>query len=390
MGTSAMRLPAAVGQLLRSRRKEMGLTLREASATLASRGERVPVSTLGRIEQGKLDPGVRRLYKLLDLYQIQPHLVADLVELESIAAPPPTPKSLRDLERLHKRGLEFWKRGNVAKALACLFAVRQYVPGTPEAARLRQRANLAFATAARNLGKYRLARQIVDDLLCEPPDRSLVVQVLTLGASLWRGLGSIDAALAFVRQAESRLGDVSGIEVAWVQHQKSKLLSEIGQLDEADAALDIALARYREIADATGEMRALVLRTAIREQQGRYDEALDVAEEVIRWSERHGLARGVLYGQIDQGRLQVHTGSAETGIETLSNALGKAVNLKDHNAEFLAHYHLWKAHERSGDTDRARFELQAAKHFVGFIDERFPEADEIRNILNPQLPGGGK
>jgi transcriptional regulator with XRE-family HTH domain len=80
MGSAALKPSVAVGRLLRQRRKEMKLTLREVSERMADRGDRIPTSTLVRIEQGKLDPGVRRLHLLLRLYDLPPHLIADLVE----------------------------------------------------------------------------------------------------------------------------------------------------------------------------------------------------------------------------------------------------------------------------------------------------------------------
>ncbi len=76
MGTVAVRTSPSVSRLLRRKREELGLSLRAVEQKLAEQGERFPASTLSRIEQGKLDPGVRRLHQLLRLYKIPPHLVA--------------------------------------------------------------------------------------------------------------------------------------------------------------------------------------------------------------------------------------------------------------------------------------------------------------------------
>jgi transcriptional regulator with XRE-family HTH domain len=59
-----------LGEFLRHRRLERHLTLRQVCDLMDERGERVPPSTLSRVEQGKLDPSVRRLFLLLDLYAI--------------------------------------------------------------------------------------------------------------------------------------------------------------------------------------------------------------------------------------------------------------------------------------------------------------------------------
>ena len=65
-----MKPAVSVGRLLRRKRKDLRLTLREVSERMAERGDRIHVSTLVRVEQGKLDPGVRRLHLLLRLYDV--------------------------------------------------------------------------------------------------------------------------------------------------------------------------------------------------------------------------------------------------------------------------------------------------------------------------------
>jgi tetratricopeptide (TPR) repeat protein len=352
--------------------------LRDVSERLAGAGDRIPVSTLARIEQGKLDPGIRRLHLLLRLYEVSPHLVADLVELESLAVEPPVS---RDLETLYREGVEYWKKGDIGHGLAYLFAVRELVPDGEPARLLRQRAHLGFAIAARNLGKLRLARQIVDDLLCEPPHPELVVRVLVLASSLWRGLGSLDVAVALVRRASERLDADDQTAAALVLHQEAKLLLETGGIEEATRVLDRAVGRYRDQKDRYNELRALVLRIGLLEQAGRLDEAFGCAREVIAAAERLGFARLGISGRLELGRLLVKTGALDEGVRVLREGLGQAVLLDDRYTEFLAHYGLWQAHEAAGDRDRARFEREAARYFVRFIDEQSIEAEAVRQLL---------
>jgi hypothetical protein len=54
------------------------------------------------------------------------------------------------------------------------------------------------------------------------------------------------------------------------------------------------------------------------------------------------------------------------------------VQLGDANAQFFAHYHLWKAHRSMGDNDRAALEFNAAGYFVRFVDEVTAEVDEVK------------
>jgi hypothetical protein len=49
--------------------------------------------------------------------------------------------------------------------------------------------------------------------------------------------------------------------------------------------------------------------------------------------------------------------------------------------QFHTHFHLWKLYEQQGDKERARFELQSAKHFLGFIDATTDAALELRALL---------
>lgn len=378
MGSAALKPSLAVGRLLRQRRKEMRLTLREVSERMADRGDRIPTSTLVRIEQGKLDPGVRRLHLLLRLYDLPAHLVADLVELEGLAVEPPAET---DPEALFRGGVECLKRGDVSSGLAYLFALRERV-GNDDAGRLmRQKAILTFAVTARNLGKFRLARQLVDELLCEPPDASLRVNVLVLASSLWRGLGSLDAALAFVRQAAAVVHDERPQEAAWVAHQEAKLLLQAGRPAEGHAGVDRAVAHYRAAGDTYGELGALVLRVHLLEHENRLEAAMDVAREIIQSAEKHEHARRVNAGRLELGRLQVLTGAVDEGLDALDEGLRHAVLIKDRHLEFSARYYLWKAHGSLGDRDRARFELQAAKYLVRFLDDYSPEADEVRTHL---------
>jgi len=68
-----------LGRLLKNSRAVRRLTLRQVSIRLAEQGEELPPCTLSRIEHGKLDPSVRRLFLLLDLYHVPASLIGHLV-----------------------------------------------------------------------------------------------------------------------------------------------------------------------------------------------------------------------------------------------------------------------------------------------------------------------
>jgi tetratricopeptide (TPR) repeat protein len=232
---------------------------------------------------------------------------------------------------------------------------------------------------ARDLGKVRVARQVVDDLLCEPPDASLMARVLLLAASLWRRSGSLEVAVALIRQAESRLSGAVD-ERARVLHQKAVLLREVGQLEEAESALSEAISIYRSLKDSYGEARALALQSTLLERRGDLARALGCARKIVATAKGKDHRVIAMMGQLELGRLLVASGSLEEGLVALNAGLGQAVMLGDQQAQFVGHRHLWKAFEKLGDPERAALERQAASYFVRFSDEHSPEAEEVREL----------
>ena len=109
MGSAALKPSIAVGRLFRNRRHEMRLTLRDVSERMEEMGERFPTSTLIRVEQGKLDPGVRRLHLLMKLYRIPlviatPSLCA--VGAAQVHVDPPPIRYLRSMGSLGRGWLK--------------------------------------------------------------------------------------------------------------------------------------------------------------------------------------------------------------------------------------------------------------------------------------------
>src|SRR5262245_30503250 len=108
-----------VARLLAARRADMGLTLDEVCRKADARGARLLIPTLWRIERGHLDPGVRRLNVLLDIYGIEPDLAAELASLETAVEDLP----VGDLSTLHREARRAWEAGDAPRTMACVFAV---------------------------------------------------------------------------------------------------------------------------------------------------------------------------------------------------------------------------------------------------------------------------
>jgi ATP/maltotriose-dependent transcriptional regulator MalT len=250
----------------------------------------------------------------------------------------------------------------------------------------RHQAILGFAVAARDLGKFRLAKSLIDELLLDRPSSELTTKAFVLAASVWEGLGSLDVALALIRDAAERAASGGPALGALVMHQQAKLLLAAGRIDDARRALDRALTHYRELGDTYGESRAAILGVRLIERSGDAGAAIWAARQLVSFAERHGHAKQSLTGQLELGRLLAAGGDQELGLEYLRKALGQAVLSEDANARLIAHHHLWKAYTALGDRARAQLELDSARALTRFVDDLSEEASEIKALGSKGVP----
>jgi tetratricopeptide (TPR) repeat protein len=378
MGSKPTPPSRAVGDLLRSRRRALGLTLGDVSRKLVEGGHPVPVSSLSLIEMGRSDPGVFRLHQLLRLYEVPAYLVANLIEMEELSGAVPTS---RDPDQLRRDGLKHWKTGDIGRALAHLMALRELAPTDETLRAKRQEAILDFSIAAASLGRLLLAREILSDLLCEPPDPRLLTRVLLQAATVWSRSGARDAAMGFLREAEVQADRSDVATIAWLHHAQAKALVVRGRLSDAEARVRKAIAGYRRSRDTYGEGRARLLRVQIAEARRDTASGLRLAREARAFATRHGHRALAGMALVRSGRLYVHAGKNEAAVSALRAALAELTRIGDPHGRFLAHYWLSVAFSELGDQDRARFEAQAATHFSGFVDKRScPEARDMRAL----------
>jgi len=376
MGSAPTRPSRAVGNLLRSRRRALGLTLEQVSKRLVEGGHHVPVSSLSLIETGRTDPGVFRLHRLLQLYEVPVHLVANLIEMEELSGAVP---ATRDPEVLRRDGLDHWKKGDIGRALAHLMALRELAPTDIALRWKKQEALLDFSMAAAGLGRLQLAREILSELLCEPPDPSLVTRVLLQAATVWSRSGAPDAAMGFLREADARADRSDAATMAWLNHAHARALVDRGRLRDAESRLEKAITGYRSVKDTYGEARARLLRVRLAESRNDTTDGLRLAQEAREYAARHGHRALAGMALVRRGYLYVHAGKNALAVKTLRTALAEFARMGDPHGRFLAHYWLSVAYDRSGDADRALFEAQSAKHFSGFVDKRScPEARDVR------------
>lgn len=378
MGSAAHKPSQRVGALLRKRRKELGLTLVEVVRRMKERGEVMPRSTLTRVEQGKLDPGTRRLHLLLRIYDIPADLVSDLVQLEALAVEAPEGLTL---EELYREGIRHWRAGRTEQALANLFAVREYSPSSEEEKRYRHKATLAFAVTARGLGKTRLAKHLVEEVLVDSPAPVTHVRLLVLASSLWARLGAPEVALALIERAKHLLVPEDELGAAHVAAQRAKLLVDSGDYDEALATIEAASEMFERGGDPYNKARGYMLAVRILGEKGEVELAIDRARTGVARANELGdrITEAVL--RIELGKLLLRSGDPAAALGEIGRAQGMAIQSRDKNAEFYAHYALWKVHSAMGNEVQAHASRQLALECALNVDDVDAEVEELSEGL---------
>jgi tetratricopeptide (TPR) repeat protein len=368
----------AVARLLRERRESLGLTLRSVETLTGDGGNPIPHSTLARIEQGRLDPGVRRLQQLLRLYGLSSQAAGELLDLEALAGAVPferDPIKLRDL------ALAAWHDGRVSDALACFLAFRERASRTPADRTMRHEAILAFAVAAASLGKHQLSRQMLDELLLDRPEPGVLAKVLVQQSVLWRSLGSQEAAMAFLDRATAHLRHGDYRQAGLVHHQRGLIEIDLLAFDAAAGSLTRALRNYRRAPANYDQARVLISIANLEYQRGRAERAAAAARRAARFARSHGFARLRLFALLEESRALQLGGSVSESRLLLREVLADSVSDNDNVIRFHAHYYQWKAELTGGDSARAEIELREAGYFVRFVDQTSAEASEVRTRL---------
>ena len=378
MPSKAIAASPAVAQLLRDRRQALGLTLRRVEDLSRDAGHLIPHSTLARIESAKLDPGVRRLRQLLDLYQLPIEAAGEVLDLEAIAGAIPIE---REPSRLRDRALDAWRGGRVAEALSCFLAFRRRVPNDDAHRQMRQEAILLFAVATASLGKAHIARHMLDELLLEKPDNDLLVRILIQQSVVWRGLGSPVAARAFVERADACVRPDAPKYRGWIEHQRGLLFLEERDFERAAASLTRAVQFQRRAKSPHDEVLALLAIVHLRLDEARAEDALVAARKAERLAARHAYNRLRLSALVDQARALLLLDEVEGGRTLLRGVLADSMVGDDNVVNFYAHYYLWKAEVKLGNAARALVELREAGYYLTFVDQRSREAADVRDEL---------
>jgi len=368
-----------MARLLRERRRELGLTLRDVQNLTKESGKPIPHSTLARIESGRLDPGVRRLQQLLRLYRLPAQAAGDLLDLESVAGAVPFE---RDPIKLRDRAVEAWRAGRVPEAMACFFEFRERAGKTSDLpADVLQDAVLTFAVAAGSLGKHRIARHILEDLLLEKLSVPILVRTLVQLSVSWHALGSTEAALAFLERAAVHTGPKDHRGRLWIEHQRALVHLDLEQFEAAKRHLDLALEASRAAKSPQDQVRLLLSLAHLHYDAGRGKDAVLAGRRAETFARRHGFARSRLFAQLETARGLLLDHDVAGSRARLRTVLADSVTSDDNVIRFYTHYYLWKTELAGGEPARADVELREAAYFVRFVDQTSPEVVEVRERL---------
>ncbi|HET9299669.1 MAG TPA: helix-turn-helix transcriptional regulator [Candidatus Polarisedimenticolaceae bacterium] len=356
----AIRPSRDLAELLRRRRKELKITLREAEERSRAFGNVIPFSTLGKVEQGRVDPGVIRFQQLLDIYDIPKEVALDVVALESMRGEKP---EATDPEELYAEAVRLWKAREIGKALGAMYALRQAVTGRPELDALRQKAQVQLAVVVANLGRFNLSKCLMENLLRERLPDAIRLRCFVQLATAWMRLGNQELAAAMLARAESLAADAGPLEAGWVAHEHGLIKLAIGNHDAAESFLQRARALYLSAEDDGAAFKVDLSRVRVHLARGEAGPALALGQDL--------LVRGPLGFQgsvlILIGQAQLAGGAVDEAIATLQRVLAQA-EAADSPTRYLAHHFLALAHAAAGDTARATAERAAAKHARGALD----------------------
>ncbi|HEX5042889.1 MAG TPA: hypothetical protein VFV75_08275 [Candidatus Polarisedimenticolaceae bacterium] len=359
----AIRASQDLARLLRQRRSELNLTLREVEERSKTYGKVIPFTTLAKVEQGRVDPGVVRFQQLLEAYDLPKEMALDVVSMETLRAEIP---KKAEPQALYEEALRLWRAGQIGQALGHMYALREAVAGKPQFDELRRKAQLHFALVAANLGRFSLSRYLLEQLLREPLGPAMLLRVFVQLAGCWNRLGVHELALAMLGRAETFGAHVEPGEAAWLAHERA--LIELSRRNYAEARNSLKRARdlYRQAKDDRGVFKADVTLARIHLALGEARQAIRLANQVVEAAAMYpALQPGA---RVLLGQAQLAGRQSEEAIATLRVALSEAVAADNASARYLAHHYLSMAFSLVGDTERADVERHAAEQFQRYVD----------------------
>lgn len=386
MPRQAIKTSPAMARYLRECRQKSGLTLREVHELTAAEGDPIPSSTVCKIEQGKVEPGLVRVRQLLNVYHKPLHQAADLLEIEALVD---GKASKGSPDERFESGMRALQEGRVREALSWLLPLRPREGQGQPVGEISQRALISISIAMQQIGKHRLAFGMVEQVLNDQsqPIPELKLHAHVQAARLWLDLGSVEIALAFLGRAREHLPKGDSQREAWILGNEANALAMGGRYVEAIACTEKALELFRETGDEINLVGSHAQLAKYRLRAGDAHGALETVRAGFKVAEGKAYEERSTRLRLIEGRALVEVGDADEGLTALKQALASAIEMDDLSLQFLSHYHLWKAHVALGSPLRAEFELGAARSHLRFSDEDCEESREVRAQLRREEKG---
>lgn len=361
----AIRPSQDLARMLRERRAELKLTLRQAEERTRTFGKAIPFTTLSKVEQGRVDPGVVRFQQLLEIYDLPQQAALDVVAAETMRGPLPKGS---DPETLYDSAVRLRKEGDNAQALAHLYALKDLVGRDPRRAELRQKAQLQFALVVAGLGRYQLSKHLVEELLTTRPSAPMALRCLIQLASCWERLGVLELALAALGRAEIHAAAAGPQERACVTQERGLIELSLGNREEAQRLLEQARKLYKEAGDEQGAAKTSFSLVRVLLSGGQAKAAIRAAHQLVQGMGTKATLRLRPEATVLLGLAHLAAREYDDALLALRTALAEAVSLDSTTARFLAHHYLAQAYGETGDKERAQTEQAAADQFRKYID----------------------
>lgn len=361
----AIRPSQDLARMLRERRAELKLTLRQAEERTRSFGKVIPFTTLSKVEQGRVDPGVVRFQQLLEIYDLPQQAALDVVAAETMRGP--LPKST-DPEALYDSAVRLRKEGDNAQAMAHLYALKDLLGRDPRRAELRQKAQLQFALVVAGLGRYQLSKHLVEELLATRPSAPMALRCLIQLASCWERLGVLELALAALGRAEIHAAAAGPHERACVTQERGLIELSLGNREEAQRLLEQARKLYKEAGDEQGAAKTSFSLVRVLLSGGQAKAAIRAAHQLVQAMGTKATQKLRPEATVLLGLAHLAAREYDDALLALRTALAEAVSMDSTTARFLAHHYLAQAYGETGDKERAQAEQAAADQFRKYID----------------------
>jgi len=135
--------------------------------------------------------------------------------------------------------------------------------------------------------------------------------------------------------------------------RQGDLLTQLGRFQEADEALQEALAIRRNLLDASGESNTLRSLSFLRWHQGRHQEAVACNEAALTIDRKRGDGRAMSHDLTNLAPLLQHLGDSEGALARLHEALALEASQKDAFNRMTILFNIGNIYNKCGELDHA-------------------------------------